>query len=360
MLNPRFRRYHGLTLIEILIVITIIGLLTAVMLPSVKYQYRNRSVVESSQLLNAYIGAAQSRSQKIGRPVGIWIHRFLEVPQFLAPYDPTLPISANYSMTIYQAEVPPPYTGDIPESKASIQNNWRIQFDSTSSLLNSNNPLIRPGDHFKIRFDNRGPYFDAVRLTLQQEALPIYQSTPKPIYRLLHNRIKTGADIPQIATNSRGSPFTILRRPVRSFKPPLHLPQGAVIDLSVSGVGLKGSQFNTSDIPTQAHQPVIVMFQPEGGIGNVYLKNRVEQPRGTVHLLLGSLDQVNPISPFLDTETEVANIMDLDNRWISINHQNGQVTSSSLDAIRNNQVTPEFKVAASRKLVSTGSGLEAN
>ena len=59
------RRLRGMTLVEILVVIGILGLLAAIMVPSVKYQYRNRAVIEGERQLNAFIGASQARAQHL-------------------------------------------------------------------------------------------------------------------------------------------------------------------------------------------------------------------------------------------------------------------------------------------------------
>ena len=76
-MNHQLRsRLRAMTLVELMVVMAIIGLLITVMVPVVKYQYRNRSVKEGERQLNSFIGAAQARAQQLGRPVGIWIERF--------------------------------------------------------------------------------------------------------------------------------------------------------------------------------------------------------------------------------------------------------------------------------------------
>ena len=94
---------RAMTMIELLVVITIILVLTGVMIPTIRYQYRNRALREAERQLNAFIGSAQARAQQLGRPVGIWIDRFSE--------SETL-IGANYAVAIYIAEIPRPYTGE--------------------------------------------------------------------------------------------------------------------------------------------------------------------------------------------------------------------------------------------------------
>ena len=364
MRNSIKQHQHAMTLVEILVVIAIIGLLATLMVPAVKYQYRNRSVVEGERQLNAFIGAAQARAQQLGRPVGIWIERFQkEAPLPMAGANPVFPAGANYAVTVYQAEVPRPYTGDLRDSRLTVANNgtdWVIIFPPASALLNPNNPLIRVGERFKIQFDHRGPFHEAMRL-----ATPTTPGAAE--YVLLLDAIGTGGQIPKAALNGSGVPYTVHRRPARSFNPPLRLPQGAVIDLSVSGIGHDGYEF-VSPL-SAAQRPVVVMFEPDGSVGDVYYNGGVDQPLGWIHLLVGRQEQVNPTTPLLDTETETANLMNTENRWVSINHRTGTVTSEVLvDNINNwvntspnpGNLTLADRISFSRLLVRTGTGLEGN
>jgi len=358
-------RRRAMTLIEIMVVIAIIGLLAAVMVPTVKYQYRNRSVKEGQRQLNSFIGAAQARAQQLGRPVGIWIERFSkEAPAPIVggnpALNPILPVGANYAVQIYQAEVPRPYTGDLRDSRVTVVNNgtdWVINFPPASALLNPNNPLIRAGERFKIQFDHRGPFHEAVRL-----ANPVVAGAAE--YVLMLDAVSTGGQIPKGAMTSSGVPYTVHRRPVRSFIAPLRLPQGAVIDLSVSGTGPGGTEFNST--LAAARRPVVVMFHPDGSVGSVYFDGKVDRPLGWIHFLVGRQEMVFPTNQLLETDTESANLMYNENRWVSINHRTGTVTSEVLANINNfvrmhsnpASLTLADKVAASRELVRTGTGLE--
>lgn len=363
MNSKKCRTRRAMTLVELLVVMGIIGFLIASLIPAVQYGYRNRAVSEASRQLNSFIGAAQSRSQQTGRPIGIAIERSIEQSLVDIDINEPLPTAVNYSVNVFEVEVPPLYSGDIVDSRSWV-NGIEIHFDETSSLISPRNTLIRPGDFFKIQFDNRGPFFDAYR-----QADFSYTSAS---YFLNYDPVKLGANIPSIARNAEGCSYRIQRKPVRSPKPPLELPRGAVIDLSVSGYGRTGTQFNPNQFRdiygnlnprvrnTIAHHPVNIMFDSDGSILNIYFNNSMLEPTGMVHLLVGSLDQVWPNAPFLDEDTETANVMDLSNKWVSINHLNGKVTTTPLDKTRINQTTPQQRIAASRNLVVTGSSLEAN
>ena len=53
MKYPLRRRLKAMTLVEIMVVTAIMSLLAVVMVPTVKFQYRNRSVKEGARQLNA-------------------------------------------------------------------------------------------------------------------------------------------------------------------------------------------------------------------------------------------------------------------------------------------------------------------
>jgi type II secretory pathway pseudopilin PulG len=355
---------RAMTMIELLVVITIIMVLTAVMIPTIRYQYRNRALREAERQLNAYIGSAQARAQQLGRPVGIWIERFRNeaIPPITgaAPeLNPTLPANANYAVTVYIAEVPLPYAGDVRDARVQLTANasaWQLNFPATSVLRNPLNPLIRPGDHFQIQLDHRGPFFEARRTA----------ATSNAVYVLTENPVGDGTRIPIAATTPAGVPFQIQRRPTKAFVPPLNLPVGSVIDLSVSGTTAGGYEFLT-DV-TNGNRPVIVMFQPSGGIESVIFNGKIDRPLGWVHLLVGRQNQVFPNTQFIEEDTEIGNVMDMGNRWVSIDHRTGSIVSENVDSIARfiasssnpSTLTVFDKIAAARQLVRSGTGSEGN
>jgi len=350
---------RAMTMIELLVVITVILVLTAVMIPTIRYQNRNRALREAERQLNAFIGSAQARAQQLGRPVGIWIERFRnEAIPPIAGAPPALnPASdANYAVTVYIAEVPLPYAGDVRDARVQLTSNantWQLNFPQTSVLRNPLNPLIRPGDHFQIQLDHRGPFFEAQRIS----------ATNIPVYVLTENPVGDGTRIPIAATTPAGVPFQIHRRPTKSFVPPLNLPVGSVIDLSVSGTTAGGNEFLTN--VANGNRPVIVMFQPSGGIENVIFNGNIDRPLGWVHLLVGRQNQVFPSTQFIEADTEIGNVMDMDNRWVSIDHRTGSIVSENVDSIArfiagSSNSSAFDKIAAARQLVRSGTGSEGN
>jgi hypothetical protein len=155
---------------------------------------------------------------------------------------------------------------------------------------------------------------------------------------------------------SKGVPYKIQRERKKSFLPPLRLPAGAVIDLSVSGMGSGGNEFITSS--TMGNRKVIIMFQPDGSIARVLYDNIADHPIDWVHLLVGRQNQVFPNTLFNDEVTETANVMDMENRWVSINHRTGSITSAQV--VSSSTVVDALKIRAARELVRSGTGSGGN
>jgi hypothetical protein len=216
-------------------------------------------------------------------------------------------------------------------------------------LYNANNRFIKDGSSFRIQFNNRGPYYDAERNGNN--------------FQLLDNRRHGRLPTANLGSSS-GVPYQIHRLPKKSFLPPLNLPAGAIIDLSVSGTMAGGNEFRTNILNDP--RPVIIMFQPSGGIKSVIFDgNSPFRPHGWVHLLVGRQNQVVPTDLFRDEETEKGNIMDMNNRWLSIDHRTGSIVSENVDSIArfiagspNSSVSD--KIAAARQLVRSGTGSEGN
>ena len=342
---------RAMTMIELLVVITIIMVLTGVMIPTIRYQNRNRALREAERQLNAFIGSAQARAQQLGRPVGIWIERVNDG-------DPI--VSANHSVSVYLAEVPLPYSGYLRNSFVRISQTGILTFhmvvglnqntglpiyadDTILGPTNPSNHLIKPDDSFKIQFNYRGPYYDAVRIGNN--------------YQLRNNQRHGRLNFANLSSSS-GVPYQIHRLPKKSFLPPLNLPAGAVIDLSVSGTMAGQNEFLTNI--SNRRRPVILMFNPSGGVATVWSNGIPYPPLGWIHLLVGRQNQVFPTNLWLDEETEKGNVMDMNNRWVSIDHRTGSIVSENVDSIAGSSYSDPENIAAARQLVRSGTGSEGN
>ena len=166
-----------------MIVISIILLLLITMLPAVRFAYKDRAIRESERQLNAFIGAAQAKAQKIGRPVGVWIERF-STGNIDGTGSFSTPSQQNYSQLIYHVETPLPYNGIIPGIRAKIvrpvpvlenQPFYFLDLPDIEPLRKLSNPIIRAGERFRIQFGRSGQFYEGIRLpTTNLERYPAY------------------------------------------------------------------------------------------------------------------------------------------------------------------------------------------
>lgn len=326
---------RGLTLVELLMVIAVMTILMAVAIPLVRPAFEDRQLREAARLTNTFFAGAQARAAETGRPVGVWIE---------AMGDPTLP-NARYAVRLHLAEVAPSFTGTTLGARCTVEYPpsiappapprpnppWTDEFDveplgqlyfwqpdgSTPDVLGAQllSELVAPFEKFYLRFDHKGPYH------------PCLRGAGTVFYIALPFGVPPGTE--HIATPSGVRPvgqiFEIVRGPHRSIVSPLTLPADAVIDLSVSGVGV-GTEANAFAAALPG-SPVVIMFTPNGTMGVVYVNHVAYPPTAAVHLLIGRRAKaIDPISGAV-ANPEQSNLADPANLWLTINHRTGAVTT---------------------------------
>lgn len=315
----RMQRRQGLTLIELLTVIAVLAILLSVAIPVIRPALKDRKLRESSRLLSAYCAGVQARAAALGRPVGIVLVRsnnsVAGIPNSRDLYQCT---------EVLTAEIPQPYSGDVIDAKATVShdpdaggaNGWTVNFAGNAFF----DTIILPGEHFLLRLDYKNPLFQC-------------QRTGNQTARIIPNASLNLAGPPWQHINSnhgpkRPVPFQIYRSPTRSAASPLQLPRGMGIDLSVSGIGFKGNQFN----PDSQLGPgnITIMFSPNGSVDSIYVGNQVLPQTTKVYLLIGRVNQINPVNPF---QTDIggnqqANLRDPSSIWFSISPKTGQIRNS--------------------------------
>lgn len=377
---PRTRR-SAYTLIELLVVVVIIVTLVAISLPLARKVLDDSRVREASRQLNGYLTMAKTRSVQMGRPCGVYFQ-----------CDPPVGDTSSGLRQVtrmYLAEVPPPYIGSTLIARAKIYD--RNYSPSTLSprpppalplfvpvqLTDPTLPdagelailytLIEPGEQFFVRFDYKGEWYRILRGSTAAAApynMPANfylvgalngATSPLPpgYYDVLTS---AGPQAPVVVTP--GQPFQILRQP-RRIGQPLELSGGTCIDLMYCGMGTAGAGrpivggtaqqmpiwggFPADNIVSPQQQPaalqsLTIMFSPGGGMDGIYVNNLPCSPTGTVHLLIGKVDKVNP--PLADADTtdpkydknmfdpQFSNLSDPNAVWVSIGRTNATINTS--------------------------------
>jgi prepilin-type N-terminal cleavage/methylation domain-containing protein len=111
---------HGVTLLELLVVMLILLMVTAAAIPMMAPALQNRRMREAARLASSYISGARARAIQSGRDVGVMIERFEGRP---------------YAMTLSYVDVPLPYAGDSTSSRMSV-GKYRINGTITGASNN--------------------------------------------------------------------------------------------------------------------------------------------------------------------------------------------------------------------------------
>ena len=308
------RAAAGMTLVELLVVVAIIGLLAVTVLPNLagadgQREVRNAAGAVSSQLSRGPALAIEQR-----RSAGVWLQ----------------PLDADPAACIdlFSAVVPTPYRGDTfaaafevtPDSSGNGAVLTPSPGPADIALLATLGDFSASGN--LIQFNDSGPLFE------------IRAGGASPYVALLRNLSGQSASntiwpAPGPATH----PFAIFRLPIRMGQP-LVLSGGAAIDLAWSGMGtsrfsnatLQGDDLNlwSRDANFVPGCKVVILFDSAGTASELcFIAISSGQTRrlpitGPVYLLVGRLDRCGLPSPG-------ANWQSSDSFWIGIDPQSGIV-----------------------------------
>jgi prepilin-type N-terminal cleavage/methylation domain-containing protein len=281
-LTTRTARHRGMTLTELLVVVTVMVILIGTAVPLMRNGLEERRLREASRQFNTACMLAKGIAAETGRPAGIEIDTQ----------------SGSSAQQVFLTETPPPYVGDTTNARARIltgAGGTTATFDNNSGSFGS---LVTKYD--VVKFDYKGPWYCIV------SNVP----TTGPPFTVTID--VTGLPLPPLAV---WLPYQVLRTPTKSSSMPLELPAGVVVDLTQSGFGLSGTDLNSTN-------PVIVMFQPDGSVGRVQVAGSAPvHPNDTIHFLLGKIERVGASSPDSNLEDNTC-------LWVSIGAQSGRVTTA--------------------------------
>ena len=362
------RPRSGMTLVELMVVSSIVLLLVVISVPVVRPMLMSRKQADAAQILSIYLNSARNRAYETGRDCGVMFERYTDNNTNGGMICP----NNDSCLVIRQVEVPPPYVGMNSDVRVAVEltgsetaniifcrwnsttNSWDHPSQAEDAYWNN---MVSQGD--KIQFDNQGPFYTiiqpvsgtgqypqiavggALRLAGEPEDFNVIRPIPvnSPVMYKLLRQPKSG--IPQL-----------------TLVPPVGFPAGIIVDLQYSGIGFSQSwtppagddpgrwgDIESDFKPRGAsdNDPVIVMFSPSGAVSLIRSGNTIS-PSGPIHFLVGRWDRAasdwrdlgaagNPnwyrpdASPY-PPEDELRNFQDLSNFWVTIDPNTGRVRTN--------------------------------
>ena len=322
-------RRAGMTLVELLVVITILGLLAVTVLPSLATSAESRRTRETTRMVSSFISKAQGRA--IGRQEWSGLK--------LVATNTTTSLAA---IDLFLADVPDAYRGDTTSAALTISGTPSSTMATAvpanaGDISFSGSVGIQPGD--PIRFDGRGTLYEISSA-----------GTTGIVFKLRGNAANAKEDFSQSAHNTPWPAlnvphtFEIYRQPQPSGLP-LTLAGGRAIDLYWSGFGppqsngLTGTYLlfsipnpNDNPLPTLG-QSVSIIFDSTGRLRQLVI-GATGATRytvtGPVFLLIGRADRAGQAYGTLNTNDDSlgANWQYPDSYWIAIDPLTGLVRTS--------------------------------
>lgn len=318
----------GMTLTELLVVIVILAILASTTVGMLGSTMQGSQIREAARVLSSTLAVTRYRAQETGRPAGLMIRPLA---------------NGTAAIDLVPVEEPPNYGGlttgarlqfDTQTGASNTTREYSVSlvndgFGSASQLIERG--LVAPGD--RLQLDYKGHKFTV--LGANGNTLTLSSHSHNPSW-------------PNTGTSYA---FSFLRRPRPSASAPVTLPDGAVIDMTLSGWG------DSDRFAPSSNVPVIIMFSPSGNVDRIFYPSSAGGTNETIAI-------VNPpISLFVGRIEKIGtttseNLGSLESRWVAVNAQTGMVgTYENANLGTPTPTVSAANVALARKYIRTGQSM---
>ena len=265
------KKTRGVTLIELLTVVTLVIVVAAVAIPAVRILTRDIKIREAARDLQVFLADVQAEAKATGS-AGIWIER-----------DPAAP---NTSVTVHRVSTPPPSSGDYFDVTVEMVYDGAdalVYFPVDGASLMVEDPTIlrsygKTGSRLRLDHKTVDLYLDSY----QGVANSPVRDLPSHVWRIDRWIGGTG----NLPVNSPVTPvftdvtFEVFPLPVKRSTRVFQLPDDTFLDLSKSGFavldlngdGLADDPLMGSELglkPATAGD-IVIMFDEAGVIDRAY------------------------------------------------------------------------------------------
>lgn len=338
--RPASTRRAGFTLLELLVVITILSLLSVIVLPNISGSVNARRYRDVAKNVSAFIARCQSRAIGARAPRGVMFQ----------------PLSGNTAAAIdlYFADTPDPYAGETTDSGVTF-----APLTGTTMAVNFVIPCSACGGTGLVGGSAcatcAGTLVTADTNTQSRLALPNFSLAGDaiqfggtgPRFKFIppngvtmwfeDNQNPRNTAWPRGAASGGGLPFRLWRQPTRGTGGGLQIGKGVCIDLAASTMGtVPFSAFMTTNV---AENTISIMFDSTGKPSEIVhsggLRTSVSAP---IFLLVGEADMAgNAYDPSVSGDTGTppddrggTNWQYGDCVWLCIDNNSGVVKSGQV------------------------------
>jgi prepilin-type N-terminal cleavage/methylation domain-containing protein len=303
---------RGMSLVELLVVVAILGLLAVTVLPLIANSSESRKTREAARSLVSYI--ARSQARVLGRTEwgGFWL----------------LPVAGtNYALDLITADVPQVFQGDdLRSTVLGSGATWTISGSAIPVFVLRAHPLATSGSIGNaavsgtigdlVRFDGTGPWY--AMATTSGTVLTL-RSGSTALTPLLENANQTTLNTPWPAANAPHT-YELMRQPTRSGSP-LTLADGRCVDLAESGYDGSGGYQPFGGSPGA----IAVLFDGTGRLRQLMINGQRVTPTGGIFLLVGRPDRAISSPATIDSSDDSTgyNWQYADSYWIGIDPLTG-------------------------------------